>query len=322
MFRFIHTADVHLDSPLEGLECYDGAPVDTLRGATRRAFQNLVRLALDEDVAFVVIAGDLYDGAWKDFSTGLFFTREVSRLSEAGIDVILIAGNHDAASVLTRRLSLPPRVRMLSSLEAETILLADVPAAIHGRGFPTRAVPENFVPDYPERNPDCFNIGLLHTSLNGLPGHDRYAPCSLNDLIRKDYDYWALGHVHERQILHENPRIVYPGNLQGRHIRECGPRGCQIVTVDELLRVVQTEFRPLDVVRWAQVEVDLTSAAHEDELLLRTHDALRAAVRDADGRLLAARMTFTGATSLHGRLKRDLPRLRAECISQGHQTAG
>ncbi len=322
MFRFIHTADVHLDSPLEGLESYEGAPVETLRGATRRALQNLVRLALDEDVDFVVIAGDLYDGDWKDFSTGLFFTREMNRLSEAGIDVILIAGNHDAASVLTRRLSLPPRVRLLSSREAETALLADLPVAVHGRGFPSRAVPENFVPDYPERIPDCFNMGLLHTSLNGLPGHDRYAPCSVSDLIRKDYHYWALGHVHQRQIVHQNPWIVYPGNLQGRHVRECGPRGCQLVTVDELLRVVQTEFCALDVVRWALVDVDLTEAAHEDDLLLRTVDAIRAAVRDADGRLLAARITFTGATSLHGRLKRELPRLRAECISQGHQTAG
>ncbi len=265
MFRFIHTADTHIDSPLRGLEAYDGAPVEALRGATRRAFENLVRLALDEAVDFIVIAGDLYDGDWKDFSTGLFFTRQMARLREAGIPVYVIAGNHDAASVLTRRLSLPDNVHFFSTRAAESKQVAGLPVVIHGRGFPHRAVPENLVPDYPAPVSGLFNIGLLHSSLNGAPGHDTYAPCTLRDLTDKGYDYWALGHVHQPQVLARDPWVVFPGNLQGRHIREAGARGCQLVSVSDSLEVIDAEHRPLDLVRWQRISVDLSAADGLDQ---------------------------------------------------------
>lgn len=322
MFRFIHTADTHIDSPLVGLESYDGAPLDALRGATRRAFENLVRLALDEAVDFVVIAGDLYDGDWKDFSTGLFFTRQMARLKDAGIPVYLIAGNHDASSVLTRRLSLPENVHTFSTRSAESKGVPALPVVIHGRGFPHRAVPENLVHDYPAPEPGSFNIGLLHTSLTGAPGHDTYAPCALRDLTDKGYSYWALGHVHRPQVLSRNPWVLFPGNLQGRHVRETGPRGCQLVTVSDTLEVVSAEHRQLDVVRWEQIEVDLSATRDTGEALARVADALQGAASGADSRLLAARITLTGATPLHGHLKRDPPWLRAECIAQGQIAAG
>ncbi len=322
MFRFIHAADTHIDSPLIGLESYDGAPVDALRGATRRAFENLVRLALDESVDFVVIAGDLYDGDWKDFSTGLFFTRQMARLNDVGIPVYLIAGNHDAASVLTRRLSLPGNVHVFSTHAAESIRVPDLPVVIHGRGFPHRAVPENLVPDYPAPVPGLFNIGLLHTSLTGAPGHDTYAPCALRDLTDKGYGYWALGHVHQPQVLSRDPWVVFPGNLQGRHIGETGARGCQLVRVDDSLEVTSAEHRHLDLVRWEWVSVDLSATESVDRALARVGDVLHDALPRADGRLLAARIALTGATVLHGHLKRDLPHLRAECIAQGQIAGG
>jgi DNA repair protein SbcD/Mre11 len=336
MFRFIHTADTHIDSPLRGLEAYDGAQVEALRGATRRAFENLVRLALDEAVDFIVIAGDLYDGDWKDFSTGLFFTRQMARLREAGVPVYVIAGNHDAASVLTRRLSLPDNVHFFSTRAAESKQVPDLPVVIHGRGFPHRAVPENLVPDYPEPVSGLFNVGLLHSSLNGAPGHDTYAPCTLRDLTDKGYDYWALGHVHQPQVLARDPWVVYPGNLQGRHIRETGARGCQLVSVSDSLEVIDAEHRPLDLVRWQRISVDLSAAdrvdqapsnqppSHQprfDQAISLIGDALRAALPTADGRLLAVRITLSGATALHGKLKRNQPRLRAECIAQGQMIA-
>jgi DNA repair exonuclease SbcCD nuclease subunit len=322
MFRFLHAADTHIDSPLDGLEVYDGAPVEALRGATRRAFENLVALALDEPVDFVLLAGDVYDGDWKDFSTGLFFTRQMARLDAAGIPVYLIAGNHDAASVLTRRLSLPPNVHLFSTRVAETKEVPGVPVVVHGRGFPNRAVPENLVPDYPPPVASRFNVGLLHTSLTGAAGHDTYAPCALRDLQQKGYDYWALGHVHLPQVLAERPWVVFAGNTQGRHVRETGPRGCRLVTVDDSLDVVSCEHRALDVVRWSQVTVDLCGIDHEPGVLSLIGDALQQASREADGRLLAARITLTGATPLHDRLRRDLPRLRAECIAQAQRVAG
>ena len=322
MFRFLHAADTHIDSPLDGLDAYDGAPVEALRGATRRAFENLVALALDERVDFVRLAGDVYDGDWKDFSTGLFFTRQMARLHAAGIPVYLIAGNHDAASVLTRRLSLPPNVQVFSTRTAETKEVPGVPAVVHGRGFPNRAVAENLVPDYPAPVVNAFNVGLLHTSLTGTPEHDTYAPCALRDLLQKGYDYWALGHVHLPQVLAERPWVVFAGNTQGRHVRETGPRGCRLVTVDDSLDVVAFEHRALDVVRWSLVTVDLGGIDHEPGVLSLIGDALQQASREADGRLLAARLTLTGATPLHDRLRRDLPRLRAECIAQAQRVAG
>ncbi|MBK1702274.1 metallophosphoesterase, partial [Thiococcus pfennigii] len=322
MIRFLHTADSHLDSPMRGLEAYEGAPVAALREATRRAFEGLVALALDEQVDFVVIAGDLYDGDWRDFSTGLFFTRQMARLHEADIPVYLIAGNHDAASVLTRRLTLPPNVHAFSTRAPESLTVPGRPVVIHGRGFPHRAVPENLVPDYPAPVPGSLNIGLLHTSLTGAPGHDAYAPCTLRDLTEKGYDYWALGHVHQPQVLARDPWVVFPGNLQGRHIRESGPRGAWLVTVGEGREILAAEHRHLDVVRWARVMVDVAGLADPTELPGRIGEALQAALADADGRPLAARVTLTGATARHDQLKRDLPQVRADCLGQAQVVAG
>ncbi|MBK1732017.1 metallophosphoesterase [Thiococcus pfennigii] len=322
MIRFLHTADSHLDSPMRGLEAYEGAPVAALREATRRAFEGLVALALDEQVDFVVIAGDLYDGDWRDFSTGLFFTRQMARLHEADIPVYLIAGNHDAASVLTRRLTLPPNVHAFSTRAPESLTVPGRPVVIHGRGFPHRAVPENLVPDYPAPVPGSLNIGLLHTSLTGAPCHDAYAPCTLRDLTEKGYDYWALGHVHQPQVLARDPWVVFPGNLQGRHIRESGPRGAWLVTVGEGREILAAEHRHLDVVRWARVMVDVAGLADPTELPGRIGEALQAALADADGRPLAARVTLTGATARHDQLKRDLPQVRADCLGQAQVVAG
>ncbi len=319
MFRFLHAADTHIDSPLEGLDAYDGAPVAALRGATRVAFENLVRLALDEKVDFLLLAGDVYDGDWKDFSTGLFFTRQLRRLREKNIPVYLIAGNHDAASVLTRKLTLPDNVHVFSTRTAESREVPGLPVVIHGRGFPHRAVPENLALDYPARRPGLFNIGLLHTSLTGAPGHDAYAPCSLADLTGKGYQYWALGHVHQPQVLSTQPWVIYAGNSQGRHVREVGARGCRLVTVADDLEVIDAEFRALDVVRWARLDIDVSDDASLADVHARVGDALVEAATQADGRLLAARIVLTGSTPLHAALKRDLPGLRAECINQAQR---
>ncbi len=312
MFRFIHAADPHLDSPLEGLEAHEGAPVNVLRGATRRAFENLVNLAIDEPVDFVVIAGDLYDGDWRDYSTGLFFRRQMVRLEANGIPVYLIAGNHDAASVISKKLSLPDNVHVFSTRTAETFDVPGLPVVIHGRGFPNRAVPENLVQEYPPAMSEKFNIGLLHTSLSGRPGHDTYAPCSEQDLRGKGYGYWALGHIHQPEVISEDPWIVFAGNCQGRHARETGPRGCRLVTVNDSLEVASVDWQSLDVVRWQVVKVDLNGVEKESESLHRIRDELADTVEKSEGRLVAARIMLTGASPLHGCLHRDTERWRAE----------
>jgi DNA repair exonuclease SbcCD nuclease subunit len=316
MFRFIHAADVHLDSPLQGLEAHEGAPVQLLRGATRRALENLVQLAIDERVDCLVIAGDVYDGDWKDYSTGLFFRGQMVRLADENIPVYLIAGNHDAASVISKKLSLPGNVQVFSTRSPETKEVAGHSVAIHGRGFPNRAVPENLVTDYPPALPGKFNLGVLHTSLTGKPGHDTYAPCSEADLREKGYGYWALGHIHQPEVISQDPWIVFAGNCQGRHARETGPRGCRLVTVNDSFRVESAEWRSLDVVRWQELKVDLTGVASEPDALRLIGEAMDAAVNAAEGRLVAARVVLNGTTSLHGSLHRDVQRWRAELLAQ------
>lgn len=314
MFRFIHAADPHLDSPLQGLESHDGAPISVLRGATRRAFENLIQLAIDEPVDFIVVAGDLYDGDWRDYSTGLFFRNQMVRLKASGIPVYLIAGNHDAASVISKKLSLPDNVHVFSTRTPESFAVPDLPVVIHGRGFPNRAVPENLAVEYPPAVPGNFNVGLLHTSLTGRPGHDTYAPCSEQDLHGKGYDYWALGHIHQPEVISEDPWIVFAGNCQGRHARETGPRGCRLVTVSDSLEVESVEWRTLDVVRWQDVRVDLDGLEKEAEALQRIRKALADAIGMAEGRLLAARISLSGASQLHGSLHREAQRWRAEIL--------
>ncbi len=316
MIRFIHAADAHIDSPLKGLEAHDGAPVDVLRGATRRAFENLIRLAIDENIDFLVMAGDLYDGDWKDYSSGLFFRRQMARLCDKGIPVYLIAGNHDAASVISRKLSLPENVHVFSTRTTESREVAGHFVVIHGRGFPNRAVPENLACDYPAAVPGKFNLGLLHTSLTGRPGHDTYAPCSETDLRQKGYGYWALGHIHQPEVIGQDPWIVFAGNSQGRDAREAGPHGCWLVTVNDSLNVERVDWRDLDVVRWRVLEIDLAAVAEETEALDRAAQSMIHAVGEAQGRLVAARIVFTGATPLHGSLHRETHRWRAELLAR------
>ena len=290
-----------------------------LLGASRKAFDNLIYLAIDESVDFLVIAGDVYDRDWKGYETGLFFRKGMVRLKEAGIPVYLIAGNHDAASVITRKLSLPDNVYSFSSRKAETVEPDEWPVAIHGMSFPNRAVEENLVPGYPDPVPGKFNLGILHTSLAGKEGHDTYAPCSVNDLTGKGYGYWALGHVHQPEVVHESPWVVYSGNIQGRHTRECGARGCRIVTVDDSQEVTACEWRTLDVARWSQTEVDVSGKESFDEVIRAIRTATGVCVEEAEDRLLALRVILTGSTPLHGVLCSRPDRLVAEVQSMADE---
>ncbi len=302
MFKFLHAADIHLDSPLRGIVRYEGMPVDDIRLATRRAFDNLVRLAIDEKVRFVLLAGDLYDGHWKHTSTGNFFASRMTRLREARIPVFLVAGNHDAANRMTKSLRLPHNVSVFSAKHPETKMLPESDVAIHGQSFSNQSVFDNLAANYPAKRPGCFNIGLLHTSVSGYEGHEPYAPCTLDDLRRKEYDYWALGHVHSWQELCSSPQVVFSGNLQGRNIREAGPKGCVLVTVGDGYEILQCDHVPLDVIRWGRASVDLVGAASIDELQERTSVAIRALMGDAEERPLVLRVELKGSTSLHDRL--------------------
>jgi DNA repair exonuclease SbcCD nuclease subunit len=319
--RIVHAADLHLDSPLVGLVRYEGAPVSEVRGATRRALENLVQLCLDESAQLLLLAGDLYDGDWRDYSTGLFFAAQLARLREAGTRVVWIRGNHDAQSKITRHLILGDHCVELSSKAPETFVHEPSGVAVHGQGFFTQAVTEDLSAGYPEPIKGLFNIGLLHTALSGRPGHAAYAPCDARALTARGYDYWALGHVHQRELVATDPYIVFPGNLQARHVRETGPKGATLLHVEDG-RLVKLEPRALDVVRFAQLRVDATPAETLGDVAQRVKAALRAALTEAEGRLLAARVHVVGASRAHAELARDPERARAQVQSSANEIQG
>ena len=295
--RFIHASDLHIDSPLRGLDRYDGAPVERLRTATRSALERLVDKAISERVDFVIFAGDIYDRDWQDFHTGLFFREQMVRLGRANIRVFIVQGNHDAQGVISKQLALPTNVTIFSSRSAQTVRIDELAVSIHGRSFPERAVDEDLVPSYPAPIPGFFNVGMLHTSLTGRVGHDTYAPTDLPTLIAKGYDYWALGHVHAREVVCEQPRIVFPGNLQGRHANETGAKGCELVTVEA--GRIDAEFVALDVVRWSQVSLSLNGVDRLEGLSGVFRDVMEPLLIGATDRLHAVRVTLTGSTILH-----------------------
>lgn len=297
-FKFLHAADLHLDSPLRGLSQYGDAPADLVRTASRDALDNLVARAIAEEVAFVILAGDLYDGDWGAFATGLYFVSAMARLDAAGIDVFVVYGNHDAESRLTSRLPLPPNVKVFSDKKPQTYEHAGTGVRLHGQSYEARDPGGDLAAGYPGATPGAFNIGVLHTALTGDRGHDPYAPCTPDELAAKGYDYWALGHVHGFEVVRADPHIVFPGNLQGRHIRETGPKGAALVEVTD--GKVSVCHIALDVVRWALVVVDLNGVEAEHA----AHDRVRAALSDAlasesDGRPLMVRVRLAGVTALH-----------------------
>ena len=301
MFKFLHTADIHLDSPLTGLEAHDDAPVEELRGATRRAFDNLIELAIEEEVAFILVAGDLYDGDWRDYNTGLYFAGRMGRLAKAGIRVFIVSGNHDAASQITKAMPLPDNVVRFSAKKPQSIKLDDLGVIIHGQSYSCREVLDNLAAQYPPPDSNYFNIGLLHTCLTGREGHGNYAPCTSADLHAKGYDYWALGHVHTREIIAAEPLIIFPGNIQGRHIKETGSKGATLVTVADG-RIVEVAARELDVLRWVVCQVDLTACQTREAVYEQVRAAMEKEQGRAGGKTLALRLQLAGSSPLHTEL--------------------
>jgi predicted phosphodiesterase len=225
----------------------------------------------------------------------------MTKLREAGIKVFIVDGNHDAASHMTKHLRLPENVRRLSSRTPESIVLADPGVVVHGHSFHTKAVTDDLAAKFPMARPNLFNIGLLHTNATGRPGHEPYAPCTLEDLLSKGYDYWALGHVHQREVLHQEPWVLFSGNIQARHVRETGPKGCTLVTVDDR-KVVSVEHQDLDVLRWSVCQVDASGAENAQETLDLVLIRLEEEIEMSAGRPLALRLRLFGSCRAHTEL--------------------
>ncbi|QDT12305.1 metallophosphoesterase family protein [Planctomycetes bacterium K23_9] len=324
--RILHAADIHLDSPLQKLSQYEDAPVQQIRDASRDALNNLTDLAIDQAVDLVVVAGDLYDGNWKETRTGMFFVKQATKLRDAGIPILVIRGNHDAANIMTNSLPLPANPDgspiMMADEKVDTRVFDDLGIAVHGRSFGKRAEKDGMVKHYPSPHSGMFNLGLLHTSLLGGDGHDPYAPCTPAELTNKEYDYWALGHIHVRgeHGVADGAPIVFSGNIQGRHINETGEKGCILVDIDDKNQTKRT-FHPLDVARWELCSIDASEMQSTDDLLEAFGDWLAKQLPQVGDRLLVTRVRVHGNSPLHNKLHQRSrhieDELRAITISHG-----
>lgn len=322
-FKFVHAADLHLDSPLLGLASKSADFAARVEQASRQAFENLLDLAIAEEAAFVVLAGDVFDGDLRNFQTGLYFTAAMRRLEDAGIRVFLIAGNHDAENRYASRLKYSANVHLFPHKVAGSVDLQDLGVAVHGQSFGQRDVMENIARAYPTPQAGRFNIGVLHTACAGSEGpHQVYAPCTLEQLVNHGYDYWALGHVHARTVLNAHPHVVYPGNLQGRHAREAGPKGATLVTVTDG-SVTDCEHRDLDVVRWARATIDISQGGNIQDVLDLARDAVEPICVEARDRPVAIRLRLEGESALHaelmlapGSIREDLEALLASLAGE------
>ena len=306
-FRFIHTADLHLDSPLSSLALRNGELGELVRGATRKALERIVDLAIAEGVDALIVAGDLYDGSQTSMATALFLMGEMRRLDAAGVRVFLIRGNHDAQSQITRELTFPPNVHVFDGrgkpVRAGT-LAGGREIHVHGISFAQPHAPGSLLPAFRAPVADAVNIGLMHTSLAGASRHDPYAPVGIADLAAHGFDYWALGHVHQRRVHAQSPWIVMPGNPQGRDINEGGPKGVTLATIADD-GAITLEERPTAIAVFERLAVDLAGVEDWRGMLERAEAVLGEAKAAAGGAHLVARLALTGGTPLAWRLRRD-----------------
>ena len=284
----------------------DADIASVLAEATFQAYDNIIDLCLRERVDALLVAGDVYDGADRSLRAQLRFVDGLRRLDEAGIRSFVCHGNHDPLDGWESKLELPPGCHRFGPQVQHVPVFPEAPdrVVVHGVSYPQREVRENLIPAFGKAGPGTFNIGLVHANVDNNPAHDPYAPCSLSDLVDTGYDYWALGHVHTREVLRSsNPTVVYPGNSQGRHVNESGARGVYLVEVSDS-REVRVEFRPVDVVRWESAEISIAYLETEQQLLDAIEDRLTTLQSEADDRHLVVRLSLTGSGGLHSTLMR------------------
>lgn len=319
-FRFIHAADLHLDSPFAGLSAVPEEIAGTLRQSTFRALERLVELAVTHRVDFVLVAGDVYESADRSLRAQFRFHKAMQRLAENGISAFVVHGNHDPSDGREARLKWPEAVHIFGTGAVERI-----PVVLPGRGhvadvlgisYPAAAVSDNYALSYSRSGSAPYQIGLLHANVDGAADHANYAPCSLRDLLAAGMDYWALGHIHGRRVLHEVPYIVFPGNIQGRSVRETGEKGCYMVDVDEH-GGTSLVFHPLDAVRWVSREVSIAGLQTEQELREALERCLEEARQEADGRPVVVRLALTGRGTLHRRLADNFVKELADELRTG-----
>ena len=323
-YRFVHSADVHLDSPLRSLALRHPELAELIGNATRQAFVNIIDLCLDEQVDALLLAGDLYDGEQTSMKTARFLASQVRRLDEAGIRVFIIRGNHDAMSKITQELVLPESVKIFGG-RAEAVAIdrgkSEIPIVVHGLSFAKPHAPQSLVPKFGTPVEGAVNIGIMHTSLAGAPGHDLYAPCSIADLEATGFRYWALGHVHIRSVNDGDCTIVMPGNPQGRDINEAGPKTVSLVAVRDNGEI-HVEERNTSIAQFERITVDASGLDDWRDLALAISASLRQAREAVSVDHLVGRVRVAGGTPLAWRIRRDLDLLKTEADDRASVIGG
>ena len=304
--RFIHAADLHLDSPFIGIKSVAPDNVaSALQDATFGTYEKIINMCIDERVDALLVAGDVYDSVDRSLRAQLKFVEGLKRLDDAGIRSFVCHGNHDPLDGWEARLDYPAGCTRFGTKAESVPVFEDDPerAVVHGISYATRDVYDNLAPRLGKGDLKVFSIGLMHANVGSDTIHENYAPCSLEDLERSDINYWALGHVHTRQVLsQETPTVVYPGNPQGRHPNEPGVRGVYLVEVDDA-GYVRLDFRSVDIVRWERTVLDISQMDAEQDLIDGIDQSIDDALNGADGRSLVVRTTLAGRGVLHGSLR-------------------
>ncbi|MFV9510639.1 metallophosphoesterase family protein [Tepidibacillus sp. LV47] len=313
-FRFIHTADLHLDSPFKGLRHLPKQIVSEIYESTFRSFDRIVEYCIEKEVDFLLIAGDVYDLEEQSLRAQFYFKKALEKLDHYGIHTFIIHGNHDPIDQKKTKIKWPEKVHFFSGERVEWFSFQKdnkEVARILGRSYPTKAFMENIVKDFTKQNEKLFHIGLLHTNVDGQKNHDPYCPSRLQELVLGEMDYWALGHVHKHQILHDHhPYVVYPGNPQGRHIQETGDKGCYYVEVKD--NEVQTiEWLSTAQIRWETIELDISQITTIDDLINLVEMKIEEKRREIQ-RPLICRVVLRGLTLLHSLLLEEEQRKELE----------
>ena len=308
-FSFIHTADLHLDSPFIGISEINQELRESLVNATFEAYDTIIDLCIEKEVDFLLIAGDVYDSANKSLYAQLKFIKGLDRLSNAGIQTIIAHGNHDPLNGWSATLNWPEDVHIMSGDTIDSVQLEKDEThvvTIIGTSYPAQHIWTNLAQKFPKReNNEVFTIGLLHCMVGSSTEHDPYAACTMQDLKDLDYDYWALGHIHVPSVINEtNPVVVYSGNPQGRHIKEAGPRGCYLVTVDTK-NEISKEFIETDTIRWYVEDISIEGMESEEDLILQIRECIDTILDGADGRSVICRFILTGRGPLHRTLTKE-----------------
>ncbi|WEK55442.1 MAG: DNA repair exonuclease [Candidatus Cohnella colombiensis] len=308
-FSFIHAADLHLDSPFKGMGSAPDYVKERLRDSTFAALRRLVAIAKQERVDFIVLSGDLYDAADRSLRAQLKLQRALTELTEEGIDVFIVHGNHDPLSGRQAKLDVPSGVHVCGAEGVECIPAhtrnGELVAHVYGISYATSAVNQNLAQRFKVKGGAPFHLAILHANVDGNASHDNYAPCQLQELVDSGFQYWALGHIHDRRVLHEYPHVVYAGNIQGRSIRETGEKGIYLVSVSSS-GAITLDFREVADVVWQEVSVTIDGLEREQQLkerLLRSMDEL---VKRSSGRPVVMRFRIEGRGVLHERLMESI----------------